>query len=339
MTKEGIMKISAYIRVLPMLAALLTIPLAALWCNPAAAQTAQTYPTKPVRVLIAWPPSGSNDLAGRVWAQKLTQVMGQQFFVDNRGGAAGTIGADVVAKSPPDGYTLLVHSTTHVGNPWLYKKLPYDTFKDFAPVGLIASQPGVVVVPSSYPVKTMKDLIALARAKPKSINFGSSGNGSLPHLSMALIEQMAGVSLVHVPYKGGGPAITAIMSSETQVMVATLASAMTQIQAGRLRAIAVTAGERLKALPEVPTVAESGLPGYDMNAWMGLFAPAGTPKDIIEKINKETALVLQMPDVIQLLAMQGGEPWIMTPEQFAKRLTEDYEKYGKLIKLTGATIN
>ena len=333
------MKTLAHRLLLPLFLALLTTPVTALWCHQAAAQTAQAYPAKPVRVVIAWPPSGSNDLAGRVWAQKISQVMGQQFFVDNRGGAAGTIGADVVAKSPPDGYTLLVHSTTHVGNPWLYKKLPYDTFKDFAPVGLIASQPGVVVVHPSYPVKTVKDLIALAKANPKSINFGSAGNGSLPHLSMALFEQMAEVSLVHVPYKGGGPAITALVSGETKVMIATLASAMTQIQAGRLRAVAVTADERLKSLPEVPTVAESGLPGYDMNAWMGLFAPAGTPKDIIEKINRETARVLQMPDVIRLLAMQGAEPWIMTPEQLAKRLAEDYEKYGKLIKLTGATIN
>lgn len=321
-----------------MLLTLLTAPAASLWFDQAAAQTAQTYPAKPVRVVIAWPPGGSNDMAGRVVAQKLSQVMGQPFFIDNRSGAAGTIGADVVAKSPPDGYTLLVHSTTHVGNPWLYKKLPYDTFKDFAPVGLIASQPGVVVVNPSYPAKTIQELIALAKAKPKSINFGSSGNGSLPHLSMALIEQMAGVSLVHIPYKGGGPAITALLSGETQVMVATLASAVAQIQAGRLRAIAVTSGKRLKTLPDLPTLAESGLPGYDMNAWMGIFAPAATPKEIVEKLNKEISRVLQMPDVIQQLAVQGGEPWIMTPDQFVERLTEDYEKYGKLIKLTGATI-
>jgi tripartite-type tricarboxylate transporter receptor subunit TctC len=233
----------------------------------------------------------------------------------------------------------MVHSTTHVGNPWLYKNLPYDTLKDFAPVGLIASQPGVLVVHPSLPVKTVKDLIALAKAKPTSLNFGSSGNGGLPHLSMALFEQMAGVSLVHVPYKGGGPAVTGLVSGETQVMIATLASAITQIQSGRLRAIAVSGSERLKSVPELPTISESGLPGYDMDPWMGLFAPAGTPKDIIEKLNKETARVLQMPDVIQQLAMQGAEPRIMTPEQFAKRLTEDYEKYGKLIKLTGATIN
>jgi len=278
-------------------------------------------------------------MAGRVWAQKLTQVMGKPFIIDNRSGAAGTIGADVVAKSAPDGYTLMVHSTTHVGNPWLYKNLPYDTLKDFAPVGLIASQPGVLVVHPSMPVKTVKDLIALAKAKPKSLNFGSSGNGGLPHLSMALFEQMAGVSLVHVPYKGGGPAVTGLVSGETQVMIATLASTITQIQSGRLRAIAVSGSERLKSVPELPTISEAGLPGYDMDPWMGLFAPARTPKDIIEKLNKETARVLQMPDVIQQLAMQGGEPRIMTPEEFAKRLTEDYEKYGKLIKLTGATIN
>jgi tripartite-type tricarboxylate transporter receptor subunit TctC len=333
------MKVSEYLRGLMLLTALWTISVAALWCDPAAAQTAQAYPTKTVRVVIPWPPSGSNDMAGRVWAQKLTQVMGKPFIIDNRGGAAGTIGADVVAKSAPDGYTLMVHSTTHVGNPWLYKNLPYDTLKDFAPVGLLASQPGVLVVHPSLPVKTVKDLIALAKAKPKSLNFGSSGNGGLPHLSMALFEQMAGVSLIHVPYKGGGPAVTALVSGETQVMIATLASAITQIQSGRLRAIAVSGSERLKSVPELPTISESGLPGYDMDPWMGLFAPAGTPKDIIEKLNKETARVLQMPDVIQQLAMQGAEPRIMTPEQFAKRLTEDYEKYGKLIKLTGATIN
>jgi tripartite-type tricarboxylate transporter receptor subunit TctC len=333
------MKTSVHLRVFPLLAALLTLSVAALCCPQAEAQTAQAYPAKTVRVVIPWPPSGSNDMAGRVWAQKLTQVMGKPFIIDNRSGAAGTIGADVVAKSPPDGYTLMVHSTTHVGNPWLYKNLPYDTLKDFAPVGLIASQPGVLVVHPSLPVKTVKDLIALAKAKPKSLNYGSSGNGGLPHLSMALLEQMANVSLVHVPYKGGGPAVTGLVSGETQVMIATLASAITQIQSGRLRAIAVSGSERLKSVPELPTISESGLPGYDMDPWMGLFAPAGTPKDIIEKLNKESARVLQMPDVIQQLNMQGAEPRIMTPEQFAKRLTEDYEKYGKLIKLTGATIN
>ena len=331
------MKDSRYLRVL-LFTALLAVPAAALWSGPAA-QTAQAYPTKPVSVVIPWPPSGSNDLAGRVWAQKLTQILGKPFIVDNRAGADGTIGADVVAKSPPDGYTLMVHSTTHVGNPWLYKKLPYDTLRDFTPIGLIASQPGVLAVHPSLPVKTVNDLIALAKAKPSSINYGSSGNGGQPHLSMALFEQMAGVSLVHVPYKGGGPAVTGLVSGETQVMIATLASAITQIQSGRLRAIAVSGSERLKSVPELPTISEAGLPGYDMDAWMGLFAPAGMPKDLIEKLSTETARVLQMPEVIQQLAMQGAEPRILTPEQFAKRLIEDHEKYGRLIKLTGAAIN
>jgi tripartite-type tricarboxylate transporter receptor subunit TctC len=333
------MKTSAYIRRSTLLAILLTALAAMLWGHQAAAQTLKAYPTKTVRVVIPWPPGGSNDMAGRIVAQKLTQVMGQTFYIDNRGGAAGTIGAEMVAKAPPDGYTLMVHSTTHVGNPWMYKKLPYDTLKDFAPVGLISSQPGVLVVHPSLPVKTVKDLIDLAKAKPGSITFGSSGNGGLPHLSMALFEQMAGVRMIHVPYKGGGPAITALVSGETNVMIATLASAITYIQSGRLRAIAVSGGERLKSVPELPTISEAALPGYDMNPWMGLFAPAGTPKDIIEKLNRETARILQMPDVIQQLAMQGTEPWIMTPDQFARRLTEDYEKYGKLIKLTGADAN
>jgi tripartite-type tricarboxylate transporter receptor subunit TctC len=333
------MKTSTYIRRSTLLAILLTALAAMLWGHQAAAQTLKAYPTKTVRVVIPWPPGGSNDMAGRIVAQKLTQVMGQTFYIDNRGGAAGTIGAEMVAKAPPDGYTLMVHSTTHVGNPWMYKKLPYDTLKDFAPVGLISSQPGVLVVHPSLPVKTVKDLIDLAKAKPGSITFGSSGNGGLPHLSMALFEQMAGVRMIHVPYKGGGPAITALVSGETNVMIATLASAITYIQSGRLRAIAVSGGERLKSVPELPTISEAALPGYDMNPWMGLFAPAGTPKDIIEKLNKETARILQMPDVIQQLAMQGTEPWIMTPDQFARRLSEDYEKYGKLIKLTGADAN
>ena len=327
------------IRLFTLFATLLTTLVALSWVHQAAAQTPQAYPSKTVRVVIPWPPGGSNDMAGRIVAQKLTQIMGKPFIIDNRGGASGTIGADAVAKAPPDGYTLMVHSTTHVGNPWMYKNLPYDTLKDFAPVGLIATQPGILVAHPSAPVKTVKDLIALAKAKPETITFGSSGNGGLPHLSMALFEQMAHVRLIHVPYKGGGPAITALVSGETNVMIATLASAITYIQSGRLRAIAVSGGERLKSVPEVPTISESGLPGYDMNPWMGMFAPAGTPKAIIEKLNKEIARILQMPDVIQQLATQGTEPWAMTPEQFARRLTEDYEKYGKLIKLTGAEAN
>ena len=299
----------------------------------------QAYPSKAVRVMIPWPAGGSNDLAGRVVAQKLTQTLGQQFVIDNRPGAAGTIGSEVVAKAPPDGYTIMVHSTTHVGNPWLYKSLPYDTLKDFAPVALLAGQPGALTVHPSLPVKTVKDFIALAKSRPGTIFYSSAGNGSAPHLSMALFVQMAGINIVHVPYKGGPPAVTAIVSGETQAMLATLATVITQIQSGRLRAIAVSSAERLKSMPELPTIAEAGVPGYEMNPWIGVFAPAGTPKDIIDKLNREIGRALQLPDVVQAMATQGAEPWAMTPDQFARRLREDYDKYGKLIKLTGAKVD
>lgn len=305
----------------------------------AAAAQAQTYPAKAVRVVIAWPPGGANDLAGRVIAQRLSQNMGQQFVIDNRGGAAGTIGADVVAKSPADGYTLLIHSTTHVSNPWLYKTLPYDTMKDFAPVTLLVNQPSVLTVHPSLPVRTTKEFIALAKARPGQLNYASSGNGSLPHLGMALLEEMARVKFTHVPYKGGAPAVTAVLSGEAQVLFGTLASTISQIQGGRLRAIAVSSSQRLKTMPNLPTVAESGVPGYDMNAWVGLFAPGGTPREIIDRLNREIARVQQTPEVVQSLAGQGAEPWLSTPEEFARRLREDHDKYGKLVKLTGAQAN
>ena len=263
---------------------------AVLVCAPAAAQTT-AYPSKTVRVVIAWPPGGANDLAGRVIFQRLSQQLGQQFVIDNRAGAAGTIGADIVAKSPADGYTLLIHSTTHVSNPWLYKSLPYDTMKDFAPVTLLVNQPSVLTVHPSLPVKSVKELIALAKARPGQLNYSSSGNGSAPHLNMALFEEMAKVKFTHVPYKGGAPSVTAVLSGEAQVLYGTLASMMAQIQAGKLRAIAVSSSQRLKTVPQLPTMAEAGVPGYDMNAWVGLLAPANTPRDVIEKLNREIAKV------------------------------------------------
>ena len=311
---------------------------AVLVCAPAAAQTT-AYPSKTVRVVIAWPPGGANDLAGRVIFQRLSQQLGQQFVIDNRAGAAGTIGADIVAKSPADGYTLLIHSTTHVSNPWLYKSLPYDTMKDFAPVTLLVNQPSVLTVHPSLPVKSVKELIALAKARPGQLNYSSSGNGSAPHLNMALFEEMAKVKFTHVPYKGGAPSVTAVLSGEAQVLYGTLASMMAQIQAGKLRAIAVSSSQRLKTVPQLPTMAEAGVPGYDMNAWVGLLAPANTPRDVVEKLNREIAKVQQMPDIVQALGTQGAEPWLTTPEQFAKRLREDHEKYGRLVKLTGAQAN
>ncbi|HKU72245.1 MAG TPA: tripartite tricarboxylate transporter substrate-binding protein, partial [Burkholderiales bacterium] len=231
---------------------------------------AQTYPSKTVRVVIPWPPGGSNDIVGRMAAQKLTEALGQQFIVDNRGGASGVLGAEVVAKSPPDGYTIMVHSTTHVGNAHLYgSKLAYNTLKDFTGVGLLSAQPGALTAHPSLPVKNVKEFIALAKSKPGQILYSSSGNGSAPHLQMALLISMTGIKIVHVPYKGGAPQVTALVAGEAQVSFATIGTVINQIKAGRLKALGVGSAKRTKQLPDVPTISESGVPGYEMNPWIG----------------------------------------------------------------------
>jgi tripartite-type tricarboxylate transporter receptor subunit TctC len=311
------------------LAATLAAPLAAL---------AQSYPAKPVRVLIPWPAGGSNDIVGRIVMQKLSQAMGQQFVIDNRPGASGTIGADVVAKAPRDGYTLMVHSTTHLGNATFFKKLPYDTLRDFVGVALLCSQPGALVVHPSLPVKAVKEFIALAKAKPGQILYSSSGNGSAPHLSMAQLIALTGIDIVHVPYKGGPPAVTGIVSGETQAMLATIATVVVHLKAGKLRMLGVATANRLKMFPEVPTISEAGARGYEMSPWIAVYAPGGTPKGIIDRLNFEINRVLKMPDVQQNLNNQVLEPWIATPEAFAARIKIDYEKYAKLIKMTGARV-
>jgi tripartite-type tricarboxylate transporter receptor subunit TctC len=305
----------------------------------AGAVVAQSYPNKPVRVVIPWPPGGSNDVVGRIVLQKVAEYTGQQFIVDNRGGAAGSIGADVVAKAPADGYTIMVHSTSHVGNAHLYKKLPYDTLKDFTGVALLAAQPGALAVHPSLPVKTVKDFITLAKNRPGTINYSSSGNGSAPHLSMALLVAMTGINIVHIPYKGGAPQVTALVSGETQASLATVSTVLTHVQSGRLRAIGVSSAKRSGTLPDVPTIAEAGVPGYEMSPWIGVFVPAATPKDIIVRLNTEINKALRSPDVSQLLASQALDALGGTPEEFDVRIKADYEKYAKLIKLTGAKVD
>jgi len=300
---------------------------------------AQNYPVKPVRVVIPWPAGGSNDIAGRLILQKLPGIFGQQFVVDNRPGAAGSIGADVVAKAAPDGHTLMIHSTTHVGNATLYKNLPYDVIKDFTGIAFLAAQPSVLVAHPSLPVKNVKELIALAKRQPGQILYSSSGNGSAPHLNMTLFTSMTGTKMVHVPYKGGAPSVTALVGGEAQVMIATIATVVTQINAGRLRPLGVASSQRMKNWPDWPTIAESGVPGYEMNAWIGLFGPAGLPSSIVERLNTEIGKVQQMPDVEQALSRQGLAPWIASAEAFSKRLLADREKYAKLITMTGATVD
>ena len=311
-------------------------------CSPlfsAGTAPAQPYPAKLVRVVIPWPPGGSNDVVGRLVMQKVAESLGQQFVVDNRPGASGAIGAEQVAKASPDGYTIMVHSTTHLGNQHLYKKLSYDVIRDFAPVGTLAAQPGTLVVHPSLPVKTVKEFIALARSRPGQINYSSSGNGSAPHLSMALLTSMTGIDLVHVPYKGGVPQVTALVGGEAQASLATISTVIAHLKSGRLRALGVSSAKRNAILPEIPTIAEMGVPGYEMSPWIGVYAPANTPRTIIEKLNVETNKALRQSDVANSLTNQVLDPLPSTPEEFAQRIKVDYEKYGRLIKATGVKID
>jgi len=268
------------------------VVLAAL--SPVAA--AQNYPTKPIRLVVPFPAGGTTDILARAAAQKLSEALGQQVVVDNRPGAGGNIGADIVAKSAPDGYTLLMGTVgTHAINPSLYTKMPYDHFKDFVPVVLVAGVPNVLVVTPSLPVNSVQDLIKLAKEKPGQINFASSGSGTSIHLSGELFKTMTGVEMTHVPYKGSSPALTDLMGGQVQLMFDNLPSALPQIKGGKLRAIAVTSTKRAPALPDIPTMAESGLPGFEASSWFGVLAPAGTPPAVVTRINTEINKWLQSP--------------------------------------------
>jgi tripartite-type tricarboxylate transporter receptor subunit TctC len=302
------------------------------------AASSQTYPAKPVRVVIVFPPGGSNDVVGRIVFQKMSEQTGQQFVIDNRGGAAGTIGSEVVANSPPDGYTLMVQSATHVANAHLYKKLPYDVLKDFIGITTLARQVGMLVVHPSLPVRTTREFIALAKARPGEVIYGSAGNGSFVHLTMALFASMTGLKMIHVPYKGGGPSGTALVAGETQAMIATIGSLFNHIKAQRVRPIAVTSDTRTNQFPDVPAIAET-VKGYEFTAWVACFAPAGTPKPIVDKLNAELRKVLLDPDVATKLSMQTLDPMPMSPEEFAARLKADYDKYEKVVKLSTARID
>ena len=299
---------------------------------------AQAYPSKPVRVIIVFPPGGSNDVVGRLVFQKVSDIAGQQFIIDNRGGAAGTIGSEIVAKSPADGYTVMVQSTTHVANAHLYKKLPYDPLKDFIGVTPMARQVGMLVVHPSMPVKNGKEFIALAKKRPGEITYGSAGNGSYVHLSMALMASMAGINMVHVPYKGGGPVNVAIASGEVQAVLATIGSLTANLKAKRVRPLGVSSEDRTKAYPNVPAIAEF-VPGYEFTAWVGCFVPAGTPKAIVDTLNGLIAKALADPGVASKLSAQTLDPMHMTPEQFAQRIKSDYDKYAKVVKISGAKID
>ena len=274
---------------------------------------AQSYPSKPVRVIIPWPAGGLTDVAGRIVFQKISELVGQQFIVDNRGGANGIIGADLVAKASPDGYTLLIGSTSHAILPGLHKKLPYDLVKDFAPVSLLVAYPLVLSVHPSVPAKSLKELIALAKAKPGQINYASQGNGSTVHLNAELLKSMAGINLVHVPYKGTAPQIIALLAGEASLGFNTLSGVLQHLKAGRLRALGTTGEKRIPSLPDLPTIAEAGVPGFETGVWAGVLAPAGTPKAIIVKLHGELTRILKLPEVKERLAAIDFEPVGDTP--------------------------
>ena len=320
----------------PRLRALIALaPLCAL-CAPAA--VAQSYPARPVRVIVVFPPGGSNDVVARIVFQKISETLGHQFVIDNRGGAAGTIGSEVVAKSPPDGYTLMVQSATHIANAHLYKNLPYDTLGDFIGITTLARQVGVLIVHPSMPVKTTAEFIALARKRPGEIAYGSAGSGSYLHLAMGLFNSMTGTKMVHVPYKGGGPVSVAILAGEIQTYIATIGSVYAHLKAQRVRPLGVTSEKRTTQFPEVPAIAEA-VPGYEFTAWIGCFAPKGTPRPVIDRLNAEIRKALEQPDVTRNLSNQTLDPMPMSPEQFSERLKSDYEKYAKVVKVTGARID
>jgi len=301
---------------------------------------AQSYPAKPIRIVVPFPPGGIADLFARVIGQKFGETWGQPSVVENRPGAGGNIGAEIVAKSPPDGYTLVTGSIgTHAVNISLFSKLPYDPIRDFAPVSLIMEAEGLLVVHPSVPVRTVKELIALARARPGQLSYASAGHGTAAHLSGELFKSMAKVDMVHVPYKGNVPAITDLLAGQTSLLFATMPTVLPQVQAGRLRALAVTSSARSPAAPELPTIAEAALPGYSVTNWIGFFAPAGTPRDVVVKLNAEVVRIMQAPEIQKRLLNEGAKftPW--TPDEFTAFVKVEIAKWAKVVKDAGIRVD
>ena len=299
---------------------------------------AQNYPTKPVRMVVGYPPGGPTDMIARTVAQKLTPALGQQVIVDNRPGASGMIGAELVVKAPPDGYTLLTVPITFAVIPSMFPKMPYDTEKDLAPVALVAAAPFILVVHPTLPVKTVKDLIALAKSRPGQINYASASTGGMPHLAGELFNMMAGVKLTHIPYKGAAPATIDLLAGQVSLMFNNMLSAMPHVKSGKLRAVAVTSAKRSAAVPELPTVAET-IKGFEASGWYGTFAPAATPRELIAKLNTEINRQMRQPDVAQRLAGDGVEAVTMTPAEFGAYLHSEMVKWAKVVKISGATID
>jgi tripartite-type tricarboxylate transporter receptor subunit TctC len=300
---------------------------------------AQAYPTRPIRLISPYTPGGGNDTLARAIAPKLGESLGQQVVVENRPGANTIIGSDLVAKSPPDGYTLVLVPSSHAINTSLYPKLPYDAIKDFAPITLIGSGPLIVVTHPSLPANGIKDLIALARARPGQLTYGSAGNGGSGHLAGAMFCTMTGVKMVHIPYKGTGPAVVDLMGGQISLMFATTLTVLPQVKAGKLKAIAWASAQRSSVMPELPTVDEAGVRGFNASLWYGILAPAGTPRDIVARLSTEIGRVLQLAEVRERLTTLGVDPRGSTPAEFAQLIVSDTERWAKVVKESGARID
>ncbi len=305
----------------------------------ASAAAASGYPLRPVKVVVPYPPGGPTDIVARVVFQQVAESTGQPFLIDNRPGAGGNIGAEAVARAPADGYTLLVATTAHAINMSMFKSLNYDVVKDFAPVSLLTQGPLVLVANPGFAPNTVAELVALAKAKPGTLNFASSGNGQSTHLSGELFNTMAGIKLSHVPYKGSAPALTDVIGGQVPVMFDTMLSAMPFVKSGKLKALAVTSPQRSPAAPDLPTIAESGLPGYEVFAWNGVVAPAGTPPAVIARLNDELKKAMQLPQVKEKFSLQGFAASWTTPEQMRGFIGGEVAKWGKTVKASGATLD
>jgi tripartite-type tricarboxylate transporter receptor subunit TctC len=312
---------------------------AALFCALAAlpgAALAQAWPAKPIRLMVPFPPGGSTDIVARIVAQRLSERLGQSIVIENRGGAGGTIGTALIAKSPADGYNLTVASTsTHVVAPSVYVKLDYDPVKDFAPVSLMAVSPYLLVVTPSVPAKTLQEFIALAKRQPGKLNYASAGVGSTTHLSMEMLKSVSGTFMLHIPYNGNGPAGTAVIGGQVDALFGSLPALLPHAKSGRARALAVGTPKRSPSLPDVPTVAESGYPGFDASLWLAIMAPAGTPQPILERLNREIIAVVGTAETREALDKAGAEPLTSTPAELAAMVRDGVPKYAKIVKTAG----
>jgi tripartite-type tricarboxylate transporter receptor subunit TctC len=312
----------------------------AIACAGSATALAQGYPAKTVRLIVPFPAGGGSDIVGRIVAGRLTEQMKQQVIVDNRGGAGGSIGTEAAVRSAPDGYTLVLASTSEIAvNPAIYSKLTYDTVRDLAPIALIASTPVVIAVHPSLPAKSVKELVALAKARPGDINMASAGNGTFTHLSGELFKSVTGTNMTHVPYKGAPTALSDLAAGQVQIMFSSLPAAIGLINGGRIRALAVSTEKRADNLPAVPTVAESGVPAYQVTYWYGTFVPTATPKEILAQLFNEVSQALRAPDVAASLHKQGATPGVLSQQQFADFVKSEHARWGKVARATGVKLD